>query len=223
MISSRKLSDEGILVSLWLVCGMDKEAVVNLVRQLKPTDHVVMFYEYPEDKYRVLFEYLKAGLDSQEAVAYVAGVDETPSQVRMLLEKRGVDVDACEAKGMLQVMSYRDWYLVDGEFNVQRTITLWAGLLSDALAEGFKGLRVAGDVTWFFECGMKDELLEYENRLHRVLDVPLTAICAYSLPVLMEQNEAQLVVDLIKAHNNVIFLGAQAGLVKAEAISNLTP
>ena len=201
---------------------MDKEAVVNLVRRLKPTDHAIMFYEFVEDKYRVIFEYLRAGLDGQEAVAYVAGVDETPSQVRMLLEKDGVDVDACEKKGMLQIMSYKDWHLAGGVFDVQRTITFWAKLLSDALAEGFKGLRVAGDATWFFRCGMKDELLEYENRLHRVLDMPLIAICAYSLPVLMELNEAQLVVDLIKAHNNVIFLGAQAGLVKSEEISGLT-
>ena len=201
---------------------MDKEAVVNLVARLKPTDHVVMFYEFVEDKYRVLFEFLRAGLDAQEAVAYVAGGDETLGQVRMLLEKGGIDVEGCEKKGMLQIMSYKDWYLAGGVFDVQRTITSWAKLLSDALAEGFKGLRVAGDATWFFKCGMKDQLLEYENALHRVLDMPLIAICAYSLPVLMEQNEAQLVVDLIKAHSNVIFLGTQAGLVKSEMISSLT-
>ena len=205
-----------------MVCGMEKEAVVSLVGQLKPTDHAILFYEYVEDKYRVVFDFLKAGLDAHEAVAYVAGVDETPGQVRGLLGKRGVDVDACEKKGMLQVLSYKDWYLLGGEFNVQRTVALWAGLLSDALAEGFKGLRVAGDATWFFRRGMKRELLEYENALHRVLDMPMIAICAYSLPVLMEQNEVQLVVDLIKAHNNVIFLGSQAGLVKAEEMGSIS-
>ncbi len=198
---------------------MEKEAVMDLVRQLKPTDHAIMFYEYPEDKYRVLFDYLKAGFDSQEAVAYVGGVDETPSQIKTLLEKCGIDVEQRENNRMLQVMSYKDWYLIDGEFNVQRTIASWAKLLSDALADGFKGLRVAGDVTWFIKCGMKEKLLEYESSLHRVLDIPLIAICAYSLPVLTKQNEVQLVVDLIKAHNNVIFLGAQAGLVKIEETS----
>lgn len=202
---------------------MEKEVVLDLVRQLKPRDHAIMFYEFAEDKYRVILDYLKAGLNAQEAVAYVAGVDETPSQVRSFLENHGIDVDVCEKKGMLQVMSYGDWYLIDGEFNVQRTITLWARLLSDALAEGFKGLRVAGDVTWFLKSDMKEELLAYENSLHRVLEIPLIAICAYSLPVLMQQNEVQLVVDLIKAHNNVIFLGSQAGLVKAEEIGNLSP
>lgn len=202
---------------------MEKEVVLDLVRQLKPRDHAIMFYEFAEDKYRVILDYLKAGLNAQETVAYVAGVDETPSQVRSLLENRGINVDACEKKGILQVMSYRDWYLVDGEFNVERTITLWVRLLSDALAEGFKGLRVAGDVTWFLKSDMKKELLAYENSLHRVLDTPLIAICAYSLPVLMQQNEVQLVVDLIKAHNNVIFLGSQVGLVKAEEIGNLSP
>ncbi len=194
---------------------MEKEAVMDVVRRLRPTDHVIMFYEYVEDKYRVVSDFLKAGLDAHEAVAYVAGVDETPLQIRGLLEKRGIDMDACEKKGMLHILSYKDWYLTGGEFSVQRTIALWAKLLGDALAEGLKGLRVAGDATWFFRRDMKKELLEYENSLHRVLDMPLIAICALSLPVLMEQNEVQLVVDLIKAHNNVIFLGSQAGLVKA--------
>ena len=137
---------------------MDKGAVVRLVRRLRPTDHALLFYEFVEDKYRVLFEYLRAGLDSQEAAAYVAGADETLSQVRMLLEKGGIDVDAYEKKGMLQVMSHRDWYLADGEFSVQRTITSWAKLLSDALAEGFKGLRVMGDATWFFRCELGSPL-----------------------------------------------------------------
>jgi len=200
---------------------LEKEVVLDLVGKLKPRDHAILFYEYVEDKYRVVFDFLRAGLDAQEAVAYVAGVDETPSQVRTLLEKCGVDVEACEKKCMLQVTSYRDWYLIGGEFSIERTITLWTKLLSDALAEGFKGLRVAGDATWFLRCCMKRELLEYENSLHRVLDIPLIAICAYSLPVLIEQNEVQLVVDLIKAHNNVIFLGARAGLVKAEEVSTL--
>ena len=134
---------------------MEKNAVVSLVGRLKPTDHAVIFYEYVEDKHRVVFGFLKAGLDAHEAVAYVAGVDETLGEVRALLGKHGIDVDECEKKGMLQVMSYKDWYLSGGEFSVQRTIALWARLLSDALAEGFKGLRVAGDATWFFKRGMK--------------------------------------------------------------------
>jgi hypothetical protein len=199
-------------------CGLEKEAVFDLVGQLRPRDHVIMFYECVEDKYRVLFDFLKAGLDAQEAVAYVAGDDETPSQVKSHLEKRGIYMDAIEKMGMLKMMSYRDWYLIDGVFNVQRTITLWAKLLSDVLADGVKGLRVMGDVTWFLKRDMKKDLLEYENALHRVLDLPLIGVCAYSLPVLVHQNEVQLVVDLIKAHNNVIFLGAQAGLVKAQEI-----
>lgn len=202
-------------------CGLEKEVVFDLVAGLKPRDHVIMFYEYVEDKYRVLFDFLKAGLDAQEAVAYVAGVDETSSQVKSYLEKHGIDVDAHEKMGMLKVMSYKDWYLVDGEFDGQRTITLCTKLLSDVLADGFKGLRAVGDVTWFFKRNMKEELLEFENSLHRVLDLPLIGVCAYSLPVLVEQNEVQLVVDLIKAHNNVIFLGSQAGLIKAQEISAL--
>ena len=41
---------------------MEKGEVLDFVRSMKPTDHVIMFYLQPEDKYHVLFTYLKAGL-----------------------------------------------------------------------------------------------------------------------------------------------------------------
>jgi hypothetical protein len=51
---------------------MKNQEIVDFVREMKPTDHVIMFYSKPEDKREVLFTYLKAGLDQGEAAAYVA-------------------------------------------------------------------------------------------------------------------------------------------------------
>lgn len=193
---------------------MEKDDVVDFVRNMKPTDHVIMFYEFPEDKYRLLFTYLKAGLDRQEAVAYVTGIDETPNHIKEVMTKFGIDIDEFERKGMLRIISYKDWYIIDGKFSIEKTVTLLKNLLDDALARGFKGLRVVGEVDCFFKCDMVKELVEYENSLHRVLDIPLTALCAYSMPIMMQKNQMQLVIDLIKAHSNVIILGPQAGVIK---------
>jgi hypothetical protein len=66
-----------------------------------------------------------------------------------------------------------------GNFSILGTMKLWKTLLDEATGKGFKGLRVTGEMACFFEKKMVKELLEYENALHRVLELPLTVICAY--------------------------------------------
>ena len=51
---------------------MKEQEITDFVRQMKPTDHVVLFYSKPEEKREVLFTFLKAGLDQGKAAAYVA-------------------------------------------------------------------------------------------------------------------------------------------------------
>jgi len=50
---------------------MEKNELLEFVRRMKPRDHVILFYQNPEDKHLVLFTYLKAGLDQDEAAVYV--------------------------------------------------------------------------------------------------------------------------------------------------------
>lgn len=59
---------------------MKNQEIVDFVKELKATDHVIMFYSKPEDKREVLFTYLKAGLDQGEAAAYVA-TQESPDEI----------------------------------------------------------------------------------------------------------------------------------------------
>lgn len=193
---------------------MEKDEIVHFVKKMKTTEHVILFYEFPEDKHRVLFAYLRAGLDSNEAAAYVAG-DETPSEIREAMSKFGIDVDDYEKRDMLHIIDYKSWYIINGKFSIEKTVNLWKNLLDNTLTKGFKGLRVTGEMACFFKYNMVKELVEYEKSLHKVLDIPLTAICAYNLPMLVKENQRQLVLELIQAHSTVIILGPKAGLIKS--------
>ena len=64
---------------------------------------------------------------------------------------------------------------------------------------------------------MVEELVEYERSLHRVFDFPMTAICAYNTDLVANEGKRELYLDLIKAHNTVIFAGPEAAVVKSEA------
>ncbi|MEM2122352.1 MAG: MEDS domain-containing protein [Candidatus Bathyarchaeia archaeon] len=191
-----------------------KTEILDFVRNMKATDHVILFYSNPEDKHLVLFTYLKAGLDNGEAAAYVAG-EESVAEVRRAMKNFGFDVEGLEEKNALKVIDYRDWYIIEGKFETSKTMELWKKLYEEAVSKGFKGLRVTGETSCFFKHGMVRELVDYEAALHRALELPIAAICAYNTDVVAREGEGELFLDLIKAHSTVIILGLKAGVIKS--------
>jgi len=197
---------------------LSKDQILNFVRKMKARDHVILFYTNERDKHLVLFTYLKAGLDAGEAAVYVAG-DESTSEIKQAMSDFGLDVEDHEKTGALRVVDYRNWYIVRGEFNIGRTISLWKKALDEAVEKGFKGLRVAGEMACFFTHNMINELVLYERALHRKLKIPLAAICAYDDRVVLkgieEERYLRLYLDLVTAHSTILFTGPQeAGMVK---------
>jgi hypothetical protein len=194
---------------------MEKDEILQFARQMKPKDHVIMFHSNREDKHQVLFTYLKAGLDQGEAAAYIAS-EETPDDVREAMRRFGIDVDELERRGALRVIDWRDWYIVGGKFSIAETLERWKKLHDEVTAKGFKGLRVTGETACFFRERMVKELVEYEQALHRVLEVPMAAICVYNSEVVANERGGELYLDLIKAHGTVIIVGPEGGVVKSQ-------
>ena len=192
---------------------LKKSRVLDFVRNMKATDHVILLYADTRDKRDVLFTYLEAGLEKGEAAAYVAG-QETPGRIRQRMREFGIDLERYEKDSALRVIDHRDWYLIDGKFDTSKTLELWNKLLIDVEAKGFKGLRVAGEMACFFENRMVKELVEYEKALHKTLEIPMTAICAYDSVAVAEHGGVDLLLNLLKAHSTAIILVPKFGVVK---------
>jgi len=93
----------------------------------------------------------------------------------------------------------------------------WSKLHDEAVARGFKGLRVTGEMCCFLEHNLVEELVEYERSLHRVLELPMTAICAYNAKMLAKaKNPINLYTELVRAHAAVLFAGVDDELGKME-------
>jgi transcriptional regulator of met regulon len=193
-----------------------KKQVLEFVRKMKARDHVVLFYTSSEDKNEVLFTYLKAGLERKEAAAYVSS-QQSPEQTKQAMREFGIDVDKYEQMGALKVMDYRNWYIIGGKFDPSRTLQSWKDMLAESKKRGFKGLRVTGEMSCFFDNKMTRELLEYEKSLHRVLDLPMTAICAYDQQAVAETGSSEslkVMFDILKAHSTAIVMGPSTVMVK---------
>ncbi|MFW9911399.1 MAG: MEDS domain-containing protein [Candidatus Thorarchaeota archaeon] len=192
------------------------EKMTRIVKHLRPRDHVILMYDSLEGKRNTLFSYLRYGLENGEAVKYVCS-EESPRDIRMAMQKFGIPVSEHEKTGALDIMNYTDIYIKDGKFSVLDIMDAWDNYYSSALAEGFKGLRVTGEMSCFIEHSLVDELIEYEKALHTILDIPLTAICAYNSETLARiENPLDVYSELVKAHGKVLFAGKDSTVGKVE-------
>jgi hypothetical protein len=182
------------------------DSILGFARGMRPTDHAMLLYTHEGDKRRVLFEYLRAGLDKGEGAAYVSS-QEPPGRIRGAMQEHGMDVEHYEGNGGLEVIDYRDWYIIDGKFDMSKTLSLWEDLLENARAKGFPGLRVAGEMACFLENRMLEDLVAYECSLGRSLATPLTAICAYDLRMIAKNGGMELLVELLSSHSIAIIVG----------------
>lgn len=198
---------------------MSKEKILDFVKSMQAKDHVILFYSDRRDKREVLFTYLKAGLDAGEAAIYVAS-EESPDEIRRAMKEFGLDSERYERSHALRVVDYREWYIVDGKFDISKIFSRWEKSLQEAFRRGFKGLRVTGEMSCFFHHHMLNELVVYERALHRELETPMKAICAYDDDVVlkgaMEDRYLKIYLDLITAHGTILFVGPEdAGIIKA--------
>jgi len=186
---------------------LEKEEIIKYVKNMNLKEHGILLYTDSRDKQEVLFTYLKAGLEKGEAAAYIA-CQESPEQIRQAMQKFGIDVKRYEDEGILRVIAFEDWYITEGKFDYQKTLERWRRLAQESEARGFGGLRITGETACFFEKNLVSELLDYEHALHRTLEIPMTAICAYDSKMLTEKEEwLNVLIELLNTHSTAIMLG----------------
>ncbi|MFW9909676.1 MAG: MEDS domain-containing protein [Candidatus Thorarchaeota archaeon] len=183
------------------------QKLTRILNRLRPRDHVVLFYDSVQSKHNTLFPYIIHTLNRGEAAAYICS-EESPDEIREGMTNHGIDVKKHEKSGALQIFNYTDIYIVDGEVDLQHIIEFWKKGYNEALSKGFKGVRVTGEMSCFIKHDLVQELVEYERALHSVLDIPMTAICAYNVEILSSiENPIDIYSELVKAHGKVLFAG----------------
>lgn len=181
------------------------ERMDRILSRLKPRDHAILVYDSSSAKHYTLFNYIKQGLENGEAATYVC-YEESPRQIRDAMRDFGLEVNKWEKAGALNVINYTDIYIRDGHFSIEDVMDSWGRLYEEAISNGFKGMRVTGEMGCFMEHSLVEELIEYEKALHTILDIPMTAICAYNAEILARVDRPiDVYSELVKAHGKVLF------------------
>lgn len=158
--------------------------------------HVCAFFDTPDQEYRALLPFVRDGLAHGDRVVHLIPRDRGDHRDR--LAPAGIDVDAAQGTGQLEVLSSEQTYLRDGRFDQDAMLEALRGLLDAGHARGFSLTRVVAHAEHVLEdCEGRRDFLEYESRLNHMLPrYPDPVICTYDLT----QINAATALDVLRTH-----------------------
>lgn len=141
--------------------------------------HACCFYDTDEEHREYLVAFVRDAVAAGHKVVCVADAGSTR---RILADHtRGGAGKAAVERGQLVVVGSEDAYLAGGFFDPDRMLDWWPQQMERAVADGYPGLRVTGDVTWYTRAlPGAERLMEYEQAVGGVLaDTAASALCQY--------------------------------------------
>lgn len=175
----------------------------TFIQDIEPHNHFILFYDTPESKRNILFRFIADGLNNGKGAVYICS-DEGPENVLKNMESFGIDVETKVEAGMLLIRNFDEWYIEKGRVEPIRIITRWKNAFDQFSGRGL-GMRAVGETSCFFRQGLVRELLRYEYALHKILTIPMEAICAYNLKTIVNTGHTDMIMPLIRSHGKAIF------------------
>jgi hypothetical protein len=141
--------------------------------------HMCHFYAGRQDLIDSLVPYFVAGLRGNERCLWIAA-DPLPAGAIRSGIAQWPDVEDGLASGQLNIVDALEWYGEPSMLRDDEIIARWIGEEERALADGFQGLRIAGN-TSFVTRETWGRLMEYESKLtERIQERRIVAFCSYS-------------------------------------------
>jgi HD-GYP domain-containing protein (c-di-GMP phosphodiesterase class II) len=179
---------------------MANKILIEQAIQIRPGDHMVILYEKEEEAEDYLAAFMHASLTRNERCIYITGDADTE---QVLTQMKGMDLEHLE-RGDLVVLNRSEAYAKEGKFNPDRMIKLIQEASDEAIADGYTGLSITGEISWVLDYDNGRELIiEYEWKLNeRVFNqYPVSALCRYN----MNRFTDDMIINVIQVHPFIIW------------------
>ncbi len=149
--------------------------------QLELGDHICSFVDGVGDVLDVMAQTLAAGLDAGDKVMMFTGSLLPPTAVQTGIDELPIVTSAARRSGQVEVLSAREAYLPAGRFEPDRLLETLMGHIDQTIRDGYRGLRLVGDMTWALaEPPGVDQLAGYEAQVNQLyLDGQALGVCLY--------------------------------------------
>ena len=173
-----------------------RKAGIDIIGDVPWGTHFCQFYQTKEDLIDILVPYFKAGLENNEFCMWVTSEPLSEVEAKKATRKAVPNFDRYLKSGQMEIVPRSEWYLKDGVFNLQRVLDAWINKLSQALAQGYDGMRVTGNTAWLEKRDWRN-FADYEEEVDKAIgEYQMIAICTYSL----DKCGAYEVIDVARNH-----------------------
>ena len=167
------------------------------IRQVPYGMHACHFYADKKALAEALVPYFIAGLRANERCLWVTAPPLPAFDARRALESAWDGVAEAIDRGALRIIDHDQWYLSLAGLKGLDVIGLWLEEEERALAEGYSGLRITGNVT-FLRPEDWPTFMQYERAVsQRFHGRRIVALCSYAL----KASSAEQVMDVMRAHD----------------------
>ncbi len=142
--------------------------------------HLCAFFHDKDEEFRRLLPFVMDGLAAGEKAIHVVH-PKNREEHRQRLGEAGIDVEAVEQSGQLDVVAGPSGYIEGAAFDQDGALKIIDRLLSDAHKKGFRQTRFIGFMDWALEIRGED-LIAFEALVNPILERHHgPVICAYDL------------------------------------------
>lgn len=160
--------------------------------------HFCHLYETRQDLIDTLVPFFSAGIAHNERCLWVTSEPLNAVDATAALAQQIPNLPSLLKDGQIQIVDYSDWYTPVGEMEADSALQGWLDAEVQALAEGFSGLRVTGNITFIKS---REEWCAFEQYERRVTESfagrRIIALCSYHLGMVSGTD----VLDVVHNHN----------------------
>jgi DNA-binding CsgD family transcriptional regulator len=174
------------------------------VNMVQSGDHLCCLYSDRSVQAEISAAYLEEGFRRKEKSVFIADEDMN-AQFRACLADRGIPVQALESKKQLLCLPYPQTYTRNNVFDPEAMIAFLKKLMAMGQEEGFRGLRITGDMAWALNNWTGSErLIEYEARLNDFFPHSrASGLCQYDL----QRFDPDIILQVLETHPKVLLNG----------------
>ena len=178
----------------------ERQSGIPAVGRTRWGSHFCYFYETPQDLLDILVPFFKTGLESNEFCLWIVFDPLSEQQARVALLDAFPGAARHLSAENIEITAHSNWYVVEGEFDTQRVIAGFKQKLGQALARGYAGMRVNGNVAWLTE-QYRGDFARYEEQLNEMIaSERMIVLCTYPLA----QSNGSEIFEIARTHQFAI-------------------
>lgn len=166
--------------------------------------HACYIYDDDVQRDKVIGKFIEAGFIKGEEVAYFTD-NKDPDEVMDWLINMGIKIPKDDNIEQFSISFAQNTYCPNRKFVPDEMLEYLRTFYRKAINEGYKGVRISGEMSWVLR-GIpgSERLLEYEALVNNVLQThPITAVCQYDA----RRFDGVAIFNVLKVHPMIIANG----------------